>query len=95
MATREGDCPEFPQESLRKMQLQNGAGRPNVENFLRSYRAISAGPAPPTPTPTEPPLRRREVGAYKVQAYPREWGWQEGTSPKAFPPQKSSLKQGI
>ena len=39
--------------------------------------------------------RGGEVGAYKVQAYPREWGRQEGTSPKVSPPQQNSLKQGI
>ena len=33
-----------------------------------------------------------EVGVHKVQAYPREWGWLEGTSPKVFSPQKISFK---
>ena len=32
------------------------------------------------------------MGAYKVQAYPREGGRQEGTSPKVFPPQENPLK---
>ena len=43
-------------------------------------------------------FRRGEVGAYKVQAYPREWGSLEGTSPKVFRPPgnlENSLKQGI
>ena len=35
------------------------------------------------------------MGAYKVQAYPKVSGRQAGTSPKVFPPQKNSLKQGI
>ena len=35
------------------------------------------------------------MGAYKAQAYPREWGWLEGTSPKVFPPLKNSLKLGL
>ena len=40
-------------------------------------------------------LGRGEVGAYKVQAYSRERGRLEGTSPKVCPLQKSSSKQGI
>ena len=33
-------------------------------------------------------VRSGEVGAYKVQAYTKVWGWQAGTRPEVFPPQK-------
>ena len=36
-----------------------------------------------------------DVGAYKVQAYPKVWGRLEGTSLKVFPPQKTLQNKGV
>ena len=57
---------------------------------------------PPRPSPWQPrgiflskTFRGGEVGAYKVQAYPKVWGRLAGTSPKTFSPSKNSSKREI